>query len=188
MAKLIMFFGFVWVAVCIAGGVLQGSMPFASTRLTADITNAGTTITVASTNGFPEPGIIIITSPNQEEERIAYSSTTATTFIGTLARPLVRGSGGTTAIAHSEGDTVRMIESQLVNNSIDYNIAIIADSAGAQAFLSVPTAVFSILLSFATSPFGFLGTDLQILTVLWGICFLGMIIAFFISIAGGRRV
>ncbi len=183
MSKLVMFFGFVWLVTCIAGGIMLGSVPFASNHLTASITATDTTITVAGTNGFPEPGIITIDS-----ERIAYSSKSSTTFAGNLARPLVRGSGGTTAAAHSSGAAVRMTEGSLVNNAIDYDLAILADAAGAQAFLSVPTAVFDILLAFGVSPFKFLGTDLQILSLIWGVCFLGMIVSFFIMMAGGRRV
>ncbi len=183
MGKLTMFFGWVWVITSIAGGMLLGSMPFASSSLTADLTAAGATVTVASTSGFPEPGIIVIGG-----ERIAYSELSATTITGTLARPLVRGTGGTEAVAHTTGASVRMIEGSLINSSMDYDLAIIADSAGAQAFLSVPTAIFSIILSFGVAPFAFLGTDLQIITIIWGICFLGLVVSFFISIAGGRRV
>jgi hypothetical protein len=178
-----MFFGFLWVVTCIAGGVMRGDMPFATTRLTADINDSVTTIPVASTTGFSEPGILVI-----GDERISYSATNAADFHGNIARPLNRGSGGTTAIAHSEGEVVRMVESALINSSIDYDIATISDSAGIQAFLSVPLAIFDIILSFGIAPFAFLGTDLQILTILWGVCFVGMVVSFFISMAGGRRV
>ena len=125
MSKLIMFFGFMWLITCIAGGVMVGYVPVASTHLTADISDSATTITVESTTGFPEPGIIVI-----NEERIAYSSTTATTFAGNLARPLQRGASDTGAVAHSDGTTVRMVESTIINNSVDYDLAILADAAG----------------------------------------------------------
>ena len=183
MGKLTMFFGFVFVITCLAGGFLMGDMPFASTKLTAAIDDDDTTITVASTTGFRETGILIIGA-----ERIAYSEISDTQYTGTLAKPLVRGTGETMAVAHAVGEDVRMIESALINSSIDYDLAILADSAGAQAFISVPTALFDILMSFGTSPFAFLGTDLQFITVLWGVMFLGMIVSFFIQVAGGRRV
>lgn len=178
-----MFFGFVWLVTCIAGGILLGTMPFASTELTADITATSDTLNVESTEGLADPGIVVI-----GDERIAYSHLTDTTIEGNFARPLIRGSGGTEAVAHSEGDRVRMVEGSLINSSMDYNLAIIADAAGAQAFFSVPTAIWNIVMSFAVSPFAFLGTDLQIITVIWGIMFLGMAISLFLSIAGGRRV
>ena len=81
MGKAIMFFGFVWLITCIAGGVMTGQVSGASTRLTADITATDTTIYVTTTNGFPEPGTLII-----EGERIVYSGTTATSFVGNPAR------------------------------------------------------------------------------------------------------
>ena len=183
MGKLTIFFAFCWVIICIAGGMLQGTQPFVSTLLDEDLTAADTVISVDSTEGFEVPGFIVI-----DDERIAYSSVTATTFRGTLAQPLLRGAGGTEAETHNDNSGVRTVESSLINSSIDYNLAVLADSAGAQAFFSVPTAIWNIIMSFATSPFSFLGTDLQILTVLWGILFLGMAVSFFISVAGGRRV
>ena len=106
MGKAIMFFGFMWLMTCIAGGIMVGSVPGTSTTLTSDITDADTTITVARTTGFPEPGTIVI-----QGERITYSSTSATTFKGNLARPLVRGANETEAVAHSSGEAVRTVES-----------------------------------------------------------------------------
>ncbi len=182
--KLTMFFAWVWLITCLTGGFMLGSMPFATNYLTSSLTDSDTTVTVNSTNGFPVPGVLIVGNT----ERIAYSNKTATTFIGTFARPMVRGSGGTTAVAHTSGESIRMVESMLINNAVDYDLAIIADSAGAQAFLSVPTAIFDIILSFGVSPFKFLGTDLAILTPIWAVCFLGMLVSFFIAMAGGRRV
>ena len=183
MGKAVMFFGFVWAITCIAGGVLMGHVAFATTTLTADITADATTITVASTQGFPEPGIIVI-----EAERIAYSATTNTTFYGTAGRPLIRGNGDTDAVAHVTGRSVRQVETSLINSSIDYDVAIMADASGALAFVEMGLAVFDILLSFGKAPFSFLGTDLQILTIIWGIMFLGLIVSFVIAMIGGRRV
>lgn len=166
-----------------AGGLLMGSVPFATAELTSDIASGDPTIPVDGTNGFPEPGIIVI-----DNERIAYSAKTGTTLVGSIARPLQRGANGTSPSAHTEGTTVRMVESMLMNNAVDYDLAILADTAGLQAFLTVPTAVFDVLLSFGRAPLGFLGTDLQILTVIWAVFFLGMVVSFFIMMAGGRRV
>jgi len=188
LSKLISFFGWVWLVTVIAGGVLQGQVPVATTFLTADVTATQVTpISVVSTAGFPRPGIIILVTA-AGEERIAYSSVTATTFDGNIARPIIRGTNNTTAAAHSDGATVRLIGSTLINNSIDYDLAVIADPAGAQAFLSVPIAVFDIILSFGTSPFKFLGTDLQIITAVWGIAFVGLVVSFAVTLAGWRRV
>jgi len=162
---------------------MTGQSSGASTRLTADLTADATTINVTSTNGFPEPGELII-----EGERIAYSGTTATTFVGNVARPMIRGEGDTTAVAHSSAEAVRTVESALINNAVDYNLAVISDATGLMAFIQIPLAVFDILKTFVAAPFGFLGTDLAIITTIWGIMMLGMLIVIAIMMGGGRRV
>ena len=183
MGKLVMFLMFVWLIVCIAGGVVQGQVDFVRTSLTVAIDDDDSTITVKSTEGFPEPGIIAI-----KDERIAYSSTTATTFKGNLARPLNRGAEGTEAVAHEIGEHVATIQGAMMNSSAAYNIAVLADPSGLQAFVSVPLAFFALLGSFFFLPIQFLGTDLQILTYVWAVIGVGAIAAFTITMAGGRRV
>ena len=183
MAKMLMFFGFVWLITCIAGGMMMGQVTGASTRLTADISAADTTINVSSTNGFPEPGTLII-----EGERIVYSAIGATTFTGNPARPLIRGVGDSTAATHSSGEAVRTVESALINNAVDYNLAVISDATGLMAFIQMPLAVFDTIKTFAAAPWGFLGTDLAIITAIWGIMIMAMVVVIVIMMAGGRRV
>ncbi|HEY0004539.1 MAG TPA: hypothetical protein VGB17_06980 [Pyrinomonadaceae bacterium] len=67
-----------------------------STYLTAAINASVTTITVASTSGFPSAGVAWI-----QNELFAYTGTTATTFTG-----VTRGLGGTTATTHALRETV----------------------------------------------------------------------------------
>jgi len=174
---------FMFIIVSIASNVMQGQMDFARTQLTADIDDADTTITVSSTTGFADVGMIVI-----GDERIAYSSTTATEFEGSLAQPLLRGTGGTDAVAHSSGARVSTLQGAMMNTAADYHIAVIADAAGLQAFVAKPVAFFQLIGSFIFLPLTFLGTDLQILTVFWGVIGAGMLIALFIVLAGGRRV
>ncbi len=179
-----MFFGWIWLITVIAGGVLAGEVPFASTTLTADITAISTTpIEVESTNGFGSTGVLIV-----GEERIAYSSVTATTFRGNIARPMVRGVDGSEAIPHTAEDVVRTVEGVLINEAIDYNLAAISDAAGLAAFITIPIAIYNLIVSFATTPFGFLGTDLQFISVIWGIAFVGFIFSLGLSMLGWRRV
>jgi len=154
---------------------MSGQVVGASTVLTADLTAAVATITVESTAGFPAPGTLVI-----EGERIDYPYTTATTFYGGLVFPLIRGADDSTAVTHSSGGVVRTVESALINNAVDYNLAIISDATGLMAFIQVPMAVFNILKTFIATPFGFLGTDLAIITAIWGIAMLGLIVSIFI--------
>lgn len=183
MGKAFTFFAFVWLIVCIAGSVFQGSVNVASTTLTADLTAAGTTINVSRTTGFPEPGILVI-----GDERIAYSDTTATTFRGTPAQPLVRGAEDTDAVAHAAGARVRTVEGAMMNTTVSYNIAVISESSGIWAAVTIGLAVLRILVSFFILPITFLGTDLMLIGVVWWCAVAGMLISMGLSLAGVRRV
>jgi len=183
MGKGFMFMVFMFIIVSLGGNVVAGEVDFARTALTADIDDDDTTITVSSTIGFPSVGIIVI-----GDERIAYATTTNTTFAGNLAQPVLRGTSGTEAVAHSSGARVSTVPGAMLNTAANYHVAVIADASGAQAFLAKPIAVFQLVGSFFFLPLTFLGTDLQILTVFWAVIGIGMTIALFVALAGGRRV
>ena len=155
-----MFMMFMFVIVNLASNVMQGQVDFARTELTAGIDDADTTITVSSTTGFPNVGMIII-----GDERIAYADTTGTTFVGSLAQPLLRGTGETDAIAHSVGAKVSTLQGAMMNTAADYHIAVLADASGLLAFVAKGVSFFQLIGSFIFLPLTFLGTDLQILTV-----------------------
>jgi len=183
MGKLFMFAAFIFIVLSIASNIMSGSTDLARTPLTAAISDADTTITVASTTGFPGVGILVI-----DEERIAYSSTTATEFKGSISQPMLRGTQSTEAAAHSTGAKVSTVTGYLLNTAAEYHLAVLSDSAGLQAFIAKPTAFFQLLGSYVFMPMAFLGTDLEILTLLWGVVGIGMTVALLLSLAGGRRV
>lgn len=183
MGKAITAMIFVWIMVSIAGGVVMGSVSVATTTLTATLAVDGDTITVASTDGFADTGFISI-----EDEQIGYSNKTADTFEGSVFNPVIRGANGTTAVAHSIGAMVRTLESSMLNQSLNYKMAIISDASGWMAFLTIPVAVLSLIGSFLILPISFLGTDLQILTYIWGALSIGILVSLGIAVAGGRRV
>jgi len=174
---------FMFLIVSTAGNVMAGEVDFARTRLTADITDTDTTITVASTNGFPDTGIIVIL-----DERIGYASKTSTTFAGNPAQPLLRGTQSTDAVAHSSGERVSTVPGAMMNTAATYHIAVMADASGMLAFVAKSVSFFQLIGSFFFLPLRFLGTDLEILTVLWACVGIGVIIALFVALAGGRRV
>lgn len=181
--KVVMFMGWMWLVVCILGGVMVGANITSSTKLTADITDSDNTITVSRTVGFRDTGIIVI-----GDERIAYHKVTSTTFEGSFLRPLVRGANGTTATSHLTGATVRPVEGALINDSLSYNIALLSDSSGIMAFVSMPVVLWDVLTSFIFLPLDFLGTEMAFLTYIWGTIALGLLVSVFISMVGGRRV
>ena len=164
MGKAITFMLFCWLIVSIAGGVSQGSITTATSMVTVPIASANSTadITVTSTEGFPDSGIIVISN-----ERIGYSGKTATTFTGSLTRPIIRGAQDTVAVAHTSGELARTLESSMMNSSLNYNLAVLSDSAGITAFLTIPNAILRLLGSFLVLPLNFLGTNLEILTYIW---------------------
>jgi len=163
--------------------VVQGSVQFAATYLTADLTADATTIYVADTTGFPEPGIIVI-----DDERIAYSDLSATTFGQKITQPMVRGAQDTDASAHSEGARVRTVEGSMLNSSMTYNIATIADASGLWAAVTIGLALLRLMGSFLILPTKFLGTDLMLIGVLWYVMAAGMLVSLGLALAGGRRV
>lgn len=183
MGKAFTAFAFVWMFVCIAGGVVEGDVNVASTSLTAAIDDDDDTIPVSSTVGFSEPGVIVI-----GDERIAYSSITAFSFGETLGSPLVRGADDTKAIAHTIGSGVRTVEGGMMNTAVTYNIAVIADASGLWGAVTIVLALLRIIGSFLILPISFLGTDLAIIGVIWWAMVAGMIISLGLALAGARRV
>ena len=185
MGKAITFAAFMWLIVSLVGGVIQGStISVATTALTSDINDTDTVIDVISTVGFPKSGFI-----NILDERIGYSSITDTQFRGTVAiKPVLRGTQGTEAVAHVAGERVRTVESAMLNQSVGYNLAVMSDASGAVAFVTIPYSFVALLISFFVLPLGFLGTDLAILTYLWGVVSVGLIVGLGIQLIGGRRV
>lgn len=177
-----MFFAVSWLVVSLAGGVLAGSLAIATTRLTASINSTANSIPVRSTTGFPSTGVLLI-----KDESIAYSSKTATAFNGNLAKPLVRGSQDTEAVAHLVGSLVRTAESSMMNQSAQYNTSVIVDASGIQAVIQIPLAVLRLAGSYLQPPMGFLGSDLQILLYLWWAMMAGMIISIGVALAGTWR-
>ena len=184
-----MFMIWVWLIVCIAGNVVAGSNAVVATRLLADVpVGAVSEITVASTEGFPDSGIIII-----GDERIGYPSKTATTFedtqiAGVTTNPILRGMNDTDDVAHATGAMVRTVEAGILNSSLDYKIARIADTAGVVGLLTLPVKLLDLVMTFMVLPVSFLGTDLAILTYIWAVVAAGMIFGIAMQLVGGRRV
>ena len=179
-----MFFASMWLVMTIAGAFQlgNGSVATVSTKLTADLTSAATTLHVKSTSGFASVGELYLGA-----EKVRYTTKTSTTFAGIAAQPLQRGWDGTTATTHSAGAGVRSPEAGIINNAMDTKIANISDSAGVMKFFAIADAAVTLLATFFTSPFT-LPADLAILTLLW--VMMGVLFFVFLSLTyiGGRRV
>lgn len=76
----------------------------AATTLGANLSSSATTMTVASTAGYPDTGVVLVDS-----ERIAYTGRTSGSFTG-----LTRGCDGTTAASHTSGAAVSLVTDYLL--------------------------------------------------------------------------
>ena len=185
MGKATTFMIFIWIIVCIAGGVMTGSTPGATTTLTANLAiDEVDEILVANTNGFPDSGYLEI-----QGERIGYPSKTDTSFEDTFLDDIERGvDGGLEASAYGTGTIVRTVESGLLNSSLQYQVSTFTDSSGVLGLISIPIKFLRLIITFAILPLDFLGSDLQIISFIWMAIVLGIIVSIGISVAGGRRV
>lgn len=152
-----------WILFSIAGGIFQGHNPLGATTLTTTIDDDDAVINVVSTEGFAEPGFIVI-----GDERIAYSDVTGTAFQGTGAKPLIRGAGDTVAVAHGAGSIIRTVEASMINTSMQYNIEIISTSSGVAGVFQSVFASLRLIGNFLVAPMAFLGSDFAVITYIWG--------------------
>lgn len=104
-------FGIFWLVGTIFGASMEGATGVAATSLSSPITATDTTLTVSSTRDFPAAGVVTV-----DEEVIAYTGKTATTFTG-----LTRGDRNTDAASHTSGRTVFTEYSGLINLSTDFS-------------------------------------------------------------------
>jgi len=103
-------------------GIMEGGGGMNTTRLTAALSEVGTTITVANTNGFLRADYVTI-----GDEDMRYVSRTATTF--TVATD-GRGYNGTDAVEHAANAKVYSRSSSIVNGMIGFNVASTSTSVG----------------------------------------------------------
>ena len=174
-----MFMLFMWLCLCVAGGVAAGHIDFATTTLTTAIDADDAVLTVYSTVGLPNSGVVVL-----EDEHIGYSHKTSTTLYGSATAPLVRGAEGTEAVSHAAGTFVSTVPGAMMGMSMAYNVVALTDIAGPRAVVVAPLALFRLLGSFFNPHLEFLGTNLAIITYLWMILAIGMVVALAVNLFG----
>lgn len=174
-----MFMLFMWLCLCLAGGVAAGQVDFATTTLTAAVDADDNTLTVGSAAGLPNSGVVVL-----EEEHIGYSHKTDTTLYGSATAPLVRGADDTEATTHAAGTFVSTVPGAMMGMSMAYNVVALTDVAGPRAVVAAPLALFRLLGSFFAPHLEFLGTNLAIITYLWMILAVGMVVALAVNLFG----
>ena len=144
-----------------------------TTTLSANISNNSTTpISVASTAGFPSGGGYILIGT----EIIQYTSTTSTTFAGTITRGVL----GTTNVAHTAGAQISEVQGTgssttigvVKFNNTDYSNGVSINSSDLTKVVFTTPGIYNVaislqLLSFTNSPdnvtvwFRLNGTDIS---------------------------
>ena len=118
-----------------------------ATTLSVGITNVSTTaISVASTASFPSSGYILI-----ENEVIQYTSTTSTTFAGTITRGVL----GTTNVAHSAGVAITAVQGtgssttigSVYFNNTDYSNGVSIDSTDTSKIVFTNPGIYNVQIS-----------------------------------------
>jgi len=109
-------------------GVIVGASDIQATKLTAALTEVGTTVTVQSTEGWRTADYMWI-----GDEKIRYNGRTGTTFTN-----CVRGYDNTDAEAHAIGMRVYSRVSDAVRTSAGYNVLDIGASAGGVNMMLIP--------------------------------------------------
>ena len=170
---------FMWLCICIAGGVVAGQIDFATTTLTVAIDEDDDVLAVGSTAGLPNSGVVVL-----EDEHIGYSHKTATTLYGSATAPVIRGAEGTEAMSHAAGTFVSTVPGAMMGMSMAYNVVALTDVAGPRAVVVAPLALFRLLGSFFAPHLEFLGTNLAIITYLWMILAIGMVVALAVNLFG----
>lgn len=109
----------------------------ARTTLTSGLTDAGTTINVASSAGFPSVPFYATIDPGNASKReivLVDSGTTATTF--TLTNVSKRGMGATSPVAHDSGAVIAVVPVSLlwedINDRVDSVAAATTDHGNLQ--------------------------------------------------------
>ncbi len=130
MNKLIACLLFLNVTFIILNGGMAGGGGIATTSLTVAATASTDTLNVADTTGFLTSDVIVIGS-----EQIAYTGKTAVSFTGCS-----RGYNSTVAATHKSGAQVRTQETDLLNQSLGFNVASTSSTIGAFGIVALGTS------------------------------------------------
>lgn len=123
----------VFIGCSILASILQGGGGIVSTALAENITASATSIPVDSTTLFNDQDIIRI-----GDEKILYSSKTATTFADST-----RGYDDTTASAYEAGRHVYSTEAGALNDAFGFNLGVSIESGGVWGIVMLPINFFT---------------------------------------------
>jgi hypothetical protein len=128
MNKLVVAFMLAFFFCTLLSAIADGGSSAAATRLTSSVTDASTTFTVRSTQGFKETGWIEL-----EDERIGYNGITSTTFAN-----CTRAYKDTTASSHAIGTIVYSPEIGVINAALGFTVVSTGATAGTISMMTFP--------------------------------------------------
>jgi hypothetical protein len=128
MNKLVVAFMLAFFFSTLLSAIADGGSSAAATRLTVAATDASTTLTVRSTQGFKDTGWIEI-----EDERIGYNGVTSTTFTN-----CTRGYKDTVATSHTIGTIVYSPETGIINAALGFTVVNTGATAGTISMMTFP--------------------------------------------------
>ena len=175
MHKLLITFLIVFVGSSLLAAIMQGGGGIVSTVLTEDITATTTTIPAASTSLFLSADVIQIGN-----EKIAYTSTDATNFLGGT-----RGHGDTLPTEHEAGTRIYSIEAGVLNAAMGYNLGVSIESGGMWGLIMMPINFFTRTLPHLIKlNVNFLATpELAIIAIFWFCAGIALLVTLAIQIA-----
>lgn len=148
--KLTMAFVLAFFLCALIAGVVEGGGGVAVTSLTANVSDAATTLNVVNTRGFLKADYITI-----DNEKIRHVNTTGTTFI--VASTDGRGYDSTAATSHTAGTKVYGPNASVLNSIAGFNVATTGGTAGEiYMFVLLKNFFFITLPKLAIWDFGWL--------------------------------
>jgi len=173
--RLLVTFLIMFVGCSILGAVMQGGGGIVSTVMADNITANATYIPAESTSLFADADIITI-----GDEKILYSSLNTTGF-----NAYTRGYGGTTAVAHSDGERIYTQEAGVLNNALGFNLAVEAETGGTFGVITIPIKFFTTTLPhLVILNVNFLKTpELSIIAIFWMVAGIALLVILAIHIA-----
>lgn len=168
------FFALLFLAASIIGSVADGTGSIATTRLSANVTDAVAIIPVDSTTGFLTADYAVIGN-----EWFYHTGKTANTFTG-----CTRGYNSTTASAHLNDAYVYCPETNVWNSALGFNITETGTTGGLIGLATVPLNFFRVTMPrLVMWDFNFLKTgNMQYVRLVLQIISIGFVITIVLQI------
>lgn len=160
-------------------GMMAGGGGIVTTDLAVAVNSSDTALIVLNTTDFLSADYVII-----DDEKISYTSTNETAFLG-----CGRGYLDTTPAAHEAGARVYTEFSSTINYAVGFNLAAVQDNLGWASIVAIPIMFFirtvPHIIKMSTN---LLVGDLAIISWFFYAMAAGFVVTLALTIIGSRRV